>query len=301
MLSRLEALLIYMVLPPGSRKAQSAKSAASEVKYCSERCKRHKPKEVDRRIESAFAALLDGHDASNFSIDGDKTNSEDAIPQIPSHAPSRGKKKVKGDQRIIVTCGEVETLMFGSRIDPEKTFGRKKNRARRGVADDEVWKSVDMEDSEAEIEAANADIHSDGSVGGVSLESIQATSESDTEETPASKASRSAASRVRPPQSQSQVNGSIGGEKGWAERIEETPEMLLKRREGQKRADEREMIRSAARRAVIFGPQPYGTGIAKQPNAGPNEKKRLCEAVMNGAVVEPSLAKGDWGIRWREE
>ena len=59
--------------------------------------------------------------------------------------------------------------------------------------------------------------------------------------------------RVRPPQSQSEVNGSIGGEKGWAEKVEESPEMQQKRLEGQKRADERELVRCAARRLCAFG------------------------------------------------
>jgi hypothetical protein len=29
-------------------------------------------------------------------------------------------------------------------------------------------------------------------------------------------------------------------------------------------------------------------------------KRKMCEAVMNGSVVEPSFAKGDWAVRWRE-
>lgn len=107
--------------------------------------------------------------------------------------------------------------------------------------------------------------------------------------------------RVRPPQSQSDVNGSIGGEKGWSERIEETPEMLLKRREGQKRAEEREMVRCAARRAVVFGLLPQGVNAAEGTGKKDEGGKRLCEALMNGAVVEPSYAKGNWSIRWREE
>lgn len=40
--------------------------------------------------------------------------------------------------------------------------------------------------------------------------------------------------RVRPPQNVSEVNGSVGGEKGWAERIGENEEMLEKRRQGLK-------------------------------------------------------------------
>lgn len=96
--------------------------------------------------------------------------------------------------------------------------------------------------------------------------------------------------RIRPPQSVSEVNGSVGGEKGRAERIHETDEMLEKRRQGQKRAKEREMTKCAARRGVVFG-------FSVNDDGG---EKRLCEAVMSGKVVEPSFAKGDWAIRWRE-
>jgi len=40
------------------------------------------------------------------------------------------------------------------------------------------------------------------------------------------------AGKVQPLQILSEVNGSIGGEKGWVERIEEIPEMVKKRKEG---------------------------------------------------------------------
>ena len=125
--------------------------------------------------------------------------------------------------------------------------------------------------------------------------------------------------RVRPPQSQSEVNGSIGGEKGWAEKIEETPEMLQKRLDGQKRADEREMVRCAARRLCAFGvvvddpieaktkgAKGKGKGKGKQKGGNDSddgaeqEHRKKCEAIMSGSVVEASYAKGEWGIRWRE-
>ena len=128
--------------------------------------------------------------------------------------------------------------------------------------------------------------------------------------------------RVRPPQSQSEVNGSIGGEKGWAEKIVETPEMLQKRLDGQKRADERELVRCAARRLCAFGvvvDDPIMGGEAKTKGAkgkgkgkgkqkggndsedgGEQENRKKCEAIMSGSVVEASYAKGEWGIRWRE-
>lgn len=136
--------------------------------------------------------------------------------------------------------------------------------------------------------------------------------------------------RVRPPQSHSEVNGSIGGEKGWAEKIAETPEMLQKRLEGQKRADERESVRCAARRLCAFGvvddgqigdndardkgAKGKGKGKGKEKEKGRSavsvdddsderrrqERRKKCEAVMSGNVVEASYAKGEWGVRWRE-
>lgn len=74
---------------------------------------------------------------------------------------------------------------------------------------------------------------------------------------------------IRPRQTASEVNGSIGGEKGWAERKEETAEELEKRRAGQQRAEEREMVRRAARRACAFGlrvkvpPESTADGVSK--------------------------------------
>lgn len=114
-------------------------------------------------------------------------------------------------------------------------------------------------------------------------------------------------------------SGSVGGEKGWAERIEETEEMIQKRKSGQRRAEEREMVRSAAQRVCAFGfaVEEIGgnrngrTEMTKRrdKNRAPNEdvdergqteRRRKCEVVMNKVVVEASFANADWGIRWRE-
>jgi hypothetical protein len=209
----------------------------------------------------------------------------------------------------------VETLIYGSREDPEKSFGRKKNRARRGVADGDVWKSIDMMDSDsdsgtAETVSADEDAITD----------TRSTKVMDNRGVPLAEALEGGDAeadvvkikgRVRPPQSESDVNGSVGGEKGWAEKIVETPEMLQKRRDGQRRAEEKEMVKCAARRAVVFGLESSRVlaGEGKKGKKGKDdddgepkvEGRRMCEAVMHGAVVEPSYAKGDWSIRWREE
>lgn len=110
---------------------------------------------------------------------------------------------------------------------------------------------------------------------------------------------------VRSSQANSDVNGSIGGEKGWSERTRESPEMLQKRLEGQKRAENRELARNAARRAVAFGlwVDSIDRGSKRERKDGEESERTLkvCEALMNGTVVDPSFAKGDWEIRWRED
>jgi len=198
------------------------------------------------------------------------------------------QKKQKGDPRILVPCTAAETIVFGDRHDPSKVYGRKKDRAKRGVPNDPEWKSVDMVDDPvgephgASAGSASEDGSTDGN-GGVYIDGDVL-----------ARLSIRSGTRIRPPQNVSEVNGGVGGEKGRAERVEETEDMLEKRREGQQRADEKEMVRCAARRGVAFG------FVIKEAQAGEQEVRRKCEAVMLGKVVEPSFAKGDWSIRWRE-
>ncbi|KAF2423668.1 hypothetical protein EJ08DRAFT_595682 [Tothia fuscella] len=235
------------------RVMSSRKTQQAETKYCSSRCRNQKPKATDKRIEDAFVALL--NEESTFEGE-----------PIPSEIRStKSQKKTKGDTRIIIPCSAAETLLFGSRHDPTKTHGRKKNKAPRAL-DSGEWKSVDMESDEEEDTRSEESLPEHLTVG--------------------------FAGKVRPPQNKTDINGGIGGEKGWAERSEETEEDAAKRREGQKVAEERESVKRAARRGCIFGFLVEGW---EEPPV-----RRKCEAVMNGAVVEPSFAKGDWGIRWRE-
>jgi len=183
-------------------------------------------------------------------------------------------KKMKGDPRILVPCTAAETLMFGDHHDPQKVFGRKKNRPKRGAPDEREWKSVDMEDRPEPEPLGDYELVDGDMLARMSIRS---------------------GVRIRPPQEISEVNGGVGGEKGKAERTEESEEMLRKRKEGQQRANEREMVRCAARRGVAFG-----FVINKDVVGDKVEERRKCEAVMLGKVVESSFAKGDWSIRWRE-
>ncbi|KAK3064577.1 hypothetical protein LTS18_005946 [Coniosporium uncinatum] len=318
---------LYLTAAP--RKSHTSAPPNTPVKYCSSRCRTQKPGAVDRRIEDAFVMLLNGEDPSTITNDP----AEAETPSTPK--PSKpSKKTVKGDPRIIVDCTTVEEAVFGSRHDPEKTYGRRKNRAFRGIKDGEEWKTVDMMDPPPLSETANdtdtapesldSAPESDGGGGGGGADGggvkVNSTEHPDFVYT-------GLAGKVRPRQSESEVNGSVGGEKGWAEKIDETPEMLAKRREGQRKAEEREMVRKAARRGCAFGfavgkgggGGGAGEGVeegkgGKKKGKGKKqgvdeegegaldgkERRRKCEAVMSGQVVESSFAKGDWGIRWRE-
>ena len=63
--------------------------------------------------------------------------------------------------------------------------------------------------------------------------------------------------------------------------------MIEKRKEGQRRVEEREMVRSAARRGCVFG------FLIGAKGDGEKEGRRKCEAIMKGQVVESSFAKGE--------
>ncbi|KAL1799727.1 hypothetical protein ACET3X_000069 [Alternaria dauci] len=312
------------------RKTQNA----TEVKYCSTRCRNNKPGPIDRKIEATFAALLNGASPEslkeNAGADPVKKSAETDTAHEDEEKGGKGgkgknghKKKfskntIKGDHRIIVECSTVEEIVFQREKDPEKVYGRRKNRKARFVVEKpEDWKSVDMVDQPASTTTATTtattsaaaatttttqpqpqDYTSDEDTvsdsdheasGGIILEPTTST-DPDPAPTPDNTTEYGYGSgKVRPPQDQNDVNGSVGGEKGWAERIHETDEMKLKRREGQRKAEEREKVRQAARRGCAFG------------FTVPEEaEKRKCEAVMKGVVVESSFAKGEWGVRWRE-
>jgi hypothetical protein len=268
-------MLFSVLIVLGARKLQ-ARQTQSNIKYCSNRCRSQRPGSKDAMIEKIIAALLDGR--------------PEAVG-LDATSLSKPVKRIKGDQRVILSCEDIEAAVFGSRHDPEKTFGRKKNRASRAIEAADGGDSVNAEDT---------------TNGGVI--SPTASCHSSAEETV------SKGARVRPPQTESDVNGSVGGEKGWAERKEETEEAMEKRQEGLKRAEQREMVRRAARRAVIFGLEKLSvegdkelgsTGKSTSRQRGATEEKhpnlQKCEALMHGQLVEPSFAKGNWSIRWRTE
>lgn len=277
----------------GSRRQVNAANS-TPVKYCSTRCRSQKPGKLDREIEDAFVRLLNGQEDPNVKGGGVGRSSEGkgaGATKSQIKGLKDTKKKQKGDPRILVPCSAVERLVFGhhgqdsenddSHSEPEEP--NQEVQQHLAVSDDANISIRDLDDP-AGVTAP----HTDGDV--------------------LARTSVRSGTRIRHPQSVSEVNGSVGGEKGRAERIEETDEMLEKRKKGQRRAKEREMVRCAARRGVIvgFAVKSEDSGVGQRRNAEANEdeskevRKRKCEAVVLGKVVEPSFAKGDWAIRWRE-
>ncbi|KAJ0311245.1 hypothetical protein COL516b_001950 [Colletotrichum fioriniae] len=254
-------------------KSSEAHKPTAEAKYCSSRCRAKKPSRLDKEIEQVFVRFLQGEE------------------EIQSDAKAKTKpKKTKGDTRILVPCDVVEETFFGERKAPNQIYGRGKNRASRVIT--AKPSSSDNDDDDEGISLRDRRSYDEDAGEDIIDEMLGLDRSKSTELDPSVQARLSVRSgtRVRPPQAQSQVNGSVGGEKGRAERIEETEEMREKRAEGQRKAHEREMVRCAARRGVVFGFL-----------VGDGEERRKCEAVRQGKVVEPSFAKGDWSIRWRED
>lgn len=265
------------------RKAQpSAKDnadSATPVKYCSSSCRGRKPGKVDREIEDVFLRFLRGEEKLSSLDKGCK--------RAQKSKKGSGGKRSKGDQRLLISCEEVERFVFGPIDNGDGTAGSSPE---------------DIYNGEDEGEGGTAAGTASGVVSPQTRDMIYncGTLTDPTEDAAPyvdgdvlARLSVRSGTRIRPPQSTSEVNGSVGGEKGRAERIDETDEMLEKRRQGQKKARQRELVRCAARRAVVFGLDPGGV-------EGPGGYRRKCEAVMNGKVVEPSFAKGSWSIRWRE-
>ncbi|RSL82783.1 hypothetical protein CEP51_004936 [Fusarium floridanum] len=245
------------------RTMAKAKANDTPVKYCSSRCRTNKPGKLDRELERVFVQFLSAEA-------GDSVEAREGTKGGGARSKQKKGKHGKGDDRILVPCSVIEEHVFG----PHRSS---------------------MEESEVNGEGPTADTPSAlppeppgaaSSGEDMDLEGNLEDNKNIDGHALAQMAVRSG-TRIRPPQAVSQVNGSVGGEKGRAERIQETEAMLEKRKEGQKRAKEKEMTKCAARRGVIFG-------------LLIGEERRLCEAVMAGKVVEPSFAKGDWSIRWRE-
>ncbi|GAM87747.1 hypothetical protein ANO11243_057740 [Dothideomycetidae sp. 11243] len=305
----------------GSHKLKSGASSSTTARYCSERCKRHKPSSnpgsLDRAIEDTLYLLLN----------------ETTIPEIISALPesitqhhdttqdiedTRRRSTKKGETRLVVPCSLVESIIF-SRLTSINRAQNKRNV--RKTLEPEVPQHNDKDYDEAALTATLARLKARQTGTAPACAPDPTAQEGATDTVP-----------------------SASDEDDDNENEDEAPPTQAegddaKRKQGQQRATERERVRNACRRAVIFGLLPPGmvdtrpldavpkqqpeeeeppsssrAGKArkareeahKRTKSGAAEKeqggggRRRCEAVMRGAVVEPSYAKGEWGVRWAE-
>lgn len=206
----------------GARKSHKQNEV---VKYCSDSCRKRRLKPLDKKIDSTILALLSGQEDSG-------------IEKIDVKSRYR-----KGDRRNMITCDEIEAIVFDRKVAAVKT------------PDEQTSDEFEEDPYASEKEIPAGDLQG------------------------------------KPPNPTG-------------------PGSEEKRQEGQKRAEEREMVRRAARRAVVFGfPLDEKEEVRKDGKTKPaadqrassdEAPRRKCEALMNGHVVEPSFAKGNWSIRWRE-
>ena len=244
-------------------------------------------------------ALLEGRAPPPPYKSPEVQSSETDSNSLPTPFQVSATRK-KGESRVLLPLSILEEVVFGSRSDPERSFGRRRNRAFRGVREDGQWRSVDMEDdSEGE--------------NGARPEPISTWEEAEDFEG-----------------DDLEIEGGVKLERRtWDDEDEEagageveTPELAAKRRAGQKKAEEREFIRCVVRRAVVFGIEVEGweevgggAGSTRKGRKGKGriaeddeevterevKPRRKCEAIMSSQIVEPSFAKGDWSVRWRDE
>ena len=260
-------------------------------------------------VEKALVALLEGHEPPPPFVKSTTTGTDaaDAENDESKSKPMPRPQRKKGETRVLLPLSVLEQAVFGSRSDPERAFGRRKNRAFRGVREDGEWRSVDMEDDDSEDE--------DGTTYTKRPEPIstwEGAEDFDGEDLEIEGGVRLQERRDW----DDEEDGGAGAEP-------ETPELAARRRAGQKKAEEREFVRCVVRRAVVFGVEVEGWeevggngGGAKKGKKGKGKRdadsededvqsevkpRRKCEAVMSGQVVEPSFAKGDWSVRWRDE
>ncbi|CAN8101129.1 unnamed protein product [Discula destructiva] len=277
-----------------SKRSGNAAAAAKDkgVKYCSSRCRSHKPGKLDREIEGVFIGFLNGtiEKGPPRPDAGEATAKEGTKSKSHKGKTTGGGKTTKGDGRVLVSCEKVERHVFP------------RDEAGSASGTEDAHTDVSCTDPESSQIASDS---LDGTQPSGYNQSGTGTLEDPTSDAPAdldydrvARLSIRSGTRIRPSQDMSEVNGSVGGEKGWAERVAETEDMLEKRREGMRRVRQREMVRCAARRLVVFGALVAQDDGAKGKRE--SEQERKCEAVMLGKVVEPSFAKGDWSVRWRE-
>lgn len=259
------------------RKIQSSQRSNSVIKYCSQGCRSRGLGQWDRVAENIFIALLEGKDVDPEVI---RQWRETPMALTETKANPRAVKK----SQITVMCFKVERIISSMRQLIGQTLGPTNSSSSKNIDDTDHGKDGNTPScTSLNHEQAR---YLDGSHA----------------------SSQSEADAAEWFSKQSAVENGAKSEQDDA------------KRRGQKKAEEREIVRCAARRLCVLGLPLQseteadslavgreGRGRVKESKSTKNrtvndhEVLQKCEAVLpNGKVVEPSFAKGDFGIRWRD-
>ena len=232
----------------------------------------------------------------------------------------------KGDARVVVMCSAVEEALFGEQRALEKDqkeFVKGKSFEVDATIEGAVDGETEMEGGDAVgADEGTAKVEEYGRTGmqsGFYSEEIN-DELADSARLPGYGAG-DCPTQALDAKPESIVTGGSHAETEASEGLK----LTARRLRGQRRAHEREIVRRAGRRGVVFGfttsaddePVCKEISVAGKPPRGRNQKRaveetegdgggtqtesrRRCEAVIDGIVVEPSFAKGEWGVRWRE-
>lgn len=262
-------MLQRLMIQPGARRSDSKDDAP--VAYCSRKCRSRKPGALDRRIEEAFVALLSGDEWTAQQKDGVE---EEGRRRRTQASRSQSESRL-GSSRVLVSCAEVEALIFGNPQSLTDESDQQHDRTSSTDPGMNERRLVDTESRNTSTKLADQDEVATSIDGRDADDPIP----------------RPLRTSERPAKDVSHLDERKNGEKKTAK----TQTQVVNQQAGLQNAHRREMVRCAARRGVAFG------FMVKSPAEGElRSRKRKCEAIVQGKVVEPSFAKGDWSVRWRE-
>ncbi|KAK8133308.1 hypothetical protein PG999_001481 [Apiospora kogelbergensis] len=324
-----------------NKAAAAAADPVVVVKYCSSRCRNRKPGRLDREIEDTFLRLLLGQEKEEAAGEpGDGAAAPAAEKHARAHGGKQRQKtrKAKGDARILVSCSTVEDAMFPQHHAADAADAAEE---RPGRSSSSHGSHDDDDDDDDDNPATNAQtLHDDLDAPEALHPHTTTTTPPPTPRwtPPCWRACRCAAARACARRracrrSTAAWAGRRGGRSGsararsccggaWrASGARASGRWSSARRGAAWRSGSPWMAAAAAAMTTTSreeeGGAPRGRrgrrggkksslGTDGNHNGGEEKdgtggRRRYCEAVMNGKVVEPSFAKGNWGIRWREE
>lgn len=89
-----------------------------EVSYCSKRCRKSKPTQIDRKLEQAILELLDLRSPKGTICPSEATRHVLKKNQWRDHM-----EQVRQAARRLVSSGQIEILQKGRVVDPSKAKG----------------------------------------------------------------------------------------------------------------------------------------------------------------------------------